>query len=69
MWYHDPGPCIVCDAPHSTCVPAGYTGPARTVTVVQLSSRDRQPVTARPRLDAAPVSSLREKRLARRGRR
>lgn len=68
--FGDPGPCPVCDTPHTACVPPGYTGPAY---ITHLPNRDRvrrvtapqPPPTAAP--TAVPVTSMRERRKQRMG--
>jgi hypothetical protein len=37
MWWPDPGPCIVCGAPHTTCVAPGTP---TAIVIPQLPCRD-----------------------------
>jgi len=67
--FGDPGPCPVCDTPHTACVPPGYTGPLH---ITQLPARDAQqvpvqPPPALPAPTAVPVVSMRERRKQRMG--
>ena len=39
-WKHDPGPCPVDDAPHTTCTSPDYNPSQASLTIVQLPSRD-----------------------------
>lgn len=65
LWFGDPGPCPVCDAPHTTCKPVGDTGPRH---ITQLPNRDREVRASRPTPPpraapaAVPILSMRERR-------
>jgi len=55
MWYGriDPGPCPVCDAPHTTCTSPDYRG----ITVRQAPARDAALAAEQARTAAAAASS------------
>ena len=52
---HDPGPCPVDDAPHTTCTSPDYHG-GSSLTIVQLPNRDG--ISEPPLVGAIRVPSL-----------
>lgn len=55
VWWPDPGPCPVDDAPHTTCCSADV---AKRIVIVQLPSRDESLAASRPPITLPPVVTL-----------
>ena len=55
LWWPDPGPCPVDDAPHTTCCSSDVQ---KRIVVVQLPARDEQLAATRPLITAPPVVTL-----------